>query len=103
MDPDKLLTIVRAPAWQALVRPLDAAVARDPRLAEARDVVLRPVELLRVMALDAHGALGDDVLRGDRLRALLFVAWPYVGVAVEARKLLAAKLPPAGAETAMLA
>src|SRR5678815_2181131 len=60
------LTIVRDPAWQALVRRLEAAVSRDRRLAEARDVVLRPIELLRVMAADAHGALADDVLRGDR-------------------------------------
>ncbi len=97
------LTIVRAPAWQALVRRLDAAVARDPRLVAARDVVLRPVELLRIMAADAHGALADDVLRGDRLRAMLFIAWPYVAVALEVRKLLAAKAPPSSPDTALLA
>jgi hypothetical protein len=102
MDDDSLLTIVRAPAWQALVRRLDAVVARDPRLGEARDVVLRPVDLLRVMAADAHGALGDDVLRADRLRAMLFVAWPYVAVAIEARKLLADSAPPATADTRIL-
>ena len=100
---ETVLEIVRAPAWQALVRRLDAAVTRDPRLAEARDVVLRPVELLQVMAADAYGALGDDVLRADRLRAMLFVAWPYVAVAVEARKLLAAKGPPASPDTTMIA
>src|SRR5437868_4559272 len=97
------LIIVRSPAWQALLRRLDAAVARDPRLAEARDVVLRPVELLQIMAADAHGALADDVLRADRLRAMLFVAWPYVAVAVEATKLLTATAPPVTADTAILA
>jgi hypothetical protein len=97
------LTIVRSPAWQALLRRLDAAVAHDARLAEARDVVLRPVELLRVMAADAPGALADDVLRADRLRAMLFVAWPYAAVAFEARKLLAAKAPPPSPDTTMLA
>lgn len=97
------LTVVRTPAWQALLRRLDAAVARDPRLADARDVVLRPVELLRVMAADAHGALADDVLRGDRLRAMLFIAWPYVAVAAEARQLLEAKGPPTNADTSILA
>ena len=99
---DSALTVVRAAPWQALVRRLDAAVARDPRLIEARDVVLRPVELLRIMATDAHGALADDVLRADRLRAMLFVAWPYIAVALEARKLLAAKTPPASPDTALL-
>ena len=41
---DDLLSIVRPAAWQALLRRLDAAVARDGRLAEARDAVLRPVD-----------------------------------------------------------
>src|SRR3954468_16610847 len=100
---ETVLEIVRAPAWQALVRRLDAAVLRDPRLAEARDVVLRPVELLRVMAADAYSALADDVLRADRLRAMLFIAWPYVAVAAEARTLLDAKGPPASPDTSMIA
>jgi hypothetical protein len=84
------LTLVRAPAWQALTRRLDTAVARDARLAAARDSILRPVEVLQVMAGDAQGALADDVLRADRLRTLLFVASPYAAVASEARVLLAA-------------
>jgi hypothetical protein len=96
------LTIVRAPAWQALVRRLDAAVARDGRLAEARDVVLRPVELLRAMAADAHAALADDVLRGDRLRAMLFLAWPYVAVAAEARSVLDASSAAGNGDGALI-
>ena len=100
---DNLLSIVRPSAWQALLRRMDAAVARDDRLGAARDAVLRPVDLLRAMAVDAHGALADDVLRADRLRALLFVAWPYVAVALEAKKLLVAKAPPASADTSVLA
>ena len=86
------LTLVRAPAWQALTRRLDTAVARDARLATARDAILRPVELLQVMAGDAPGALADDVLRADRLRTLLFVASPYAAVTAEARVLLAAEV-----------
>jgi hypothetical protein len=82
------LTLVRAPAWQALTRRLEAAVERDGRLGPARDSILRPVELLRIMAADAPGALGDDVLRADRLRSLLFLAWPYASIAEEARGLL---------------
>ncbi|MFT3696818.1 MAG: hypothetical protein QM831_26995 [Kofleriaceae bacterium] len=85
------LDILRPHAWQALLRRLDAAIERDPRLAEARDVVLRPIELLRVMAADAPGALADDVLRADRLRAMLFAAWPYVSIAVEAREVVTSK------------
>lgn len=85
---DAKLSIVRTASWQALVRRLDAAVARDGRLVDARDTVLRPVELLRVMAADAYGSLGDDVLSADRLRAMLFLALPYVAVAHEARALL---------------
>lgn len=97
------LTIVRAPAWQALIRRFDAAVARDARLAEARDVILRPLELLRIMAADAHGALANDVLRSDRLRVMLFLAWPYVAVASEARALLHAWSAAAGGDTAPIA
>jgi hypothetical protein len=86
------LTLVRAPAYQALTRRLAAAVERDPRLVAASDAIMRPVQLLQLMAADTPGALADDVLRADRLRSLLFLALPYASVATEARALLT---PPA--------
>lgn len=78
------LTVVREPAWSTLVRRCDAAVARDPRLDATVTSLLRPVRMLDAMANDALGALGEDVLRADRLRVLLHGAWPYAAQVAEA-------------------
>lgn len=70
-------TVLRSPAWPALQRRLDSSVALQPRLASARDNLLRPIWLLEAMAADAPRALGDGVLEADRLRTLLYLAWPF--------------------------
>jgi len=84
---DALPPILRASAWPALRRRLDRALADDGRLAMARDVLTRPLELLELMAQEAPGALGDDVLKAERLRLLLQLAIPFGGLVREARDL----------------
>ncbi|HKE18653.1 MAG TPA: hypothetical protein VKB80_27440 [Kofleriaceae bacterium] len=74
--------------WQALVRRLDAAVSADSALAAPRDVLTRPVELLLVLAADVPAALGDDVLRADRLRSLLYLTIPFSSVVDQAERVL---------------
>ena len=78
------LTILRSPAWPALQRRLDRALAEDRRMEMARDVLLRPLELLELMAQEAPGALADDVVKAERLRLLLQLALPFIGLPREA-------------------
>ncbi len=59
------------------------------RLAAARDNVTKPVLLLDAMAKDVLGALGDGALEADRLRMMLYLAWPYGSLVAEAEALLA--------------
>jgi hypothetical protein len=83
----QLSPILKAPAWPALRRRLERALAEDGRLAMARDVLLRPLELLDLMAQEAPGALGDDVIKAERLRLMLQLALPFGALVREAREL----------------
>lgn len=83
------LSILRPPSFQALEQRLSAAIAQNPRLAAARDNVTKPVLLLDAMAKDVLAALGDGALEADRLRVMLYLAWPYGALVAEADALLA--------------
>ncbi len=83
------LSILRAPSFGAFEQRLSAAIAQNPRLAAARDNVTKPVLLLDAMAKDVLGALGDGALEADRLRMMLYLAWPYGSLVAEAEALLA--------------
>ena len=80
-------SITLSPAWEQVLGGLDAALEKDAAVAAAREVVLRPVELLRLMAAEAPGALGDDVLGAERLRMLFYLAWPFGSRVEESRQL----------------
>lgn len=77
------LTVLRTPAWPTLLRRLEVAIKVDPRLCELRSAMLRPAELLELLAKDTLAALGDDVLAAERLRAALHLAWPYASAVDE--------------------
>src|SRR5437660_5091523 len=82
------LSIFRPSSWSELRTRLDSAVARDPSLANARDILCRPAQLLELCAHDAPRALGDDALAAERLRMVLHLAWPFAGIVEEAKTLL---------------
>src|SRR3954469_22566471 len=79
-------SILHPAAWSTLQRRLDGAGSYG-RGASSRDVLLRPLQLLELMAVDAPGALGDDVLAADRLRMLLYLATAFHSMVDEARAL----------------
>jgi hypothetical protein len=81
------LSVLREPAWSTLVRRCAAALARDKELDTTVASLLRPVRMLEAMAGDALGALGEDVLRADRLRVMLHGSWPYATLVTEATAL----------------
>ena len=66
-----MITLIRQRPWQSLIERLDAIVAADATLLAARGLVVAPVTLLARIAEDVEGALGDDPLALERLRALL--------------------------------
>ena len=66
-----MITLIRPRPWQTLIERLDAIVAADANLAAARALVVAPVTLLAAIAEEVEGALGDDTLALERLRALL--------------------------------
>jgi hypothetical protein len=80
-------SVLRPSAWASLTRALDGTLARDAALSAARDVLLRPLELLELMAADAPAALGDDALKAERLRMILHLASPFASLVREAREL----------------
>jgi hypothetical protein len=88
MSASSPLTIFRSPAWPSLAQRLDAAVAAEPRLARARDALLRPVRLLASIAADAPLALGDDALAAERVRTVLCLAAPWKDLDHEAAAML---------------
>jgi hypothetical protein len=53
---------------------LEAVISNEPRLVNACDLFVRPVEFLELMAQDAPWALGNDVIRAERLRMLIYLA-----------------------------
>lgn len=83
------LSILRAPSFGAFEQRLSAAIAQNPRLAAVRDNVAKPVLLLDAMTNDVLAALGDGALEADRLRMMLYLAWPYGSLVAEADALLA--------------
>ena len=66
-----MITLIHQRRWQSLIERLDAIVAADANLLAARGLVVAPVTLLARIAEDVEGALGDDTLALERLRALL--------------------------------
>jgi hypothetical protein len=81
------LNVLRPGVWAALSRRLDEAT-HDNGGAASRDVMARPLQLLALMAADAPGALGNDVLAAERLRMLLHLAAPFCSRVDEARALV---------------
>jgi len=84
MAKSSAFSVVRQEVWPALVRGLEEA-SRSGVRAASRDVLKRPVELLSLMAADAIGALGDDVLAAERMRMLLYLTAPFAARVEEAR------------------
>src|SRR5262245_4222479 len=66
-----VITLIHERPWQTLLERLDAIVAADANLAAARALLVAPITLLAAIAEDIEGALGDDRLALERLRALL--------------------------------
>jgi hypothetical protein len=66
-----VITLIHERPWQTLVERLDAIVSADASLAAARALLVAPITLLAAIAEDVEGALGDDQLALERLRALL--------------------------------
>src|SRR5687767_6515323 len=71
MPTTQQLSVLRPSAWNTLLQRF------DDRIEQLTESVLRPVELLELMAADTIAALGDDVLAAERLRATIHTAWPY--------------------------
>jgi hypothetical protein len=94
-DPTQPFSTLRSPAWPSLASRIDGAVSADPGLAHARDALLRPVQLLEAIAVDAPAALGDDALAAERVRTVLCVAAPWKDLDREAAAIL--KAHPAAA------
>src|SRR5262249_9963866 len=80
-------SVVRQEVWPALARGLEEA-SRSGARAASRDVLKRPVELLSLMAADAIGALGEDVLAAERMRMLLYLTAPFAARVEEARAVI---------------
>src|SRR5260370_19774137 len=53
----------------------------------SHDVLLRPLQLLELMAAETAGALGDDPIGAERLRMLLYLSAPFNSLVDEARVL----------------
>src|SRR5262249_34773564 len=80
-------SILRSPAWPSLLQRLHEAVAADASLAAAREALLRPLRLLEAIAVDAPAALGDDFLAAERVRATIYLAYPYAALIEQASKI----------------
>jgi hypothetical protein len=84
-----VITLIHQRPWQALAERLDALVAGDQKLAAARALVATPITLLAALAEDVEGALGDDRLALERLRALLSLSAVHSHPFASMRALLA--------------
>jgi hypothetical protein len=87
MDDPSTFSVVRREVWPALARCLEDA-SRSGVRAASRDVLIRPIELLKLMASDALGALGNDVLAAERMRMLLYLTAPFSARVQEARSVI---------------
>jgi hypothetical protein len=77
------MEILNKALYDDLLRKVDAAVSRQPSLADGRARVGRPLALLVSMARVAPQALGDDSEAAQRLSLLLAMAAPH-GVPAQA-------------------
>src|SRR5262249_31488116 len=76
-ETSEMLALLRRHSYSLLRGRLNEAVAEDPALATARNLLLLPLELLDALAKDAVAALGDDPLAAERVRVLLCAAGPH--------------------------
>jgi hypothetical protein len=90
-------TLLRSPAWPSLARRLDEAVAASPALGPAREALLRPIQLLELLALDALAALRDDFFAAERVRAVLCIAEPWQDLGDQVGRILKAQPAPSPA------
>jgi hypothetical protein len=84
-----VITLIHQRPWQALAERLDALVAADQKLSAARALVVTPITLLAALSEDVEGALGDDRLALERLRALLSLSAVHSHPFASMRALLA--------------